>query len=192
MTAPTTAPPDTAGAQTAAAVENVLIATYAHLAALPYVQDLGLGAFFAQTVQHHNEHLTAFNAAAVRLGGKAQPGLDEALMASVVTPGLGKVASGIDAVMFSARLEMIAAATCTAQVATVADALLRASLAAVAGVECQHQGVLLVVASLLSAGATAVTAFPVAPARLPPTLQGPPVAFLRTDQARPPTEGVVH
>jgi hypothetical protein len=192
VTAPTTAPDDVAGAQTAAAVENVLLATYTRLAALPYVQDLGLGAFFSDTVGHHSDHLSAFNAAAVRLGGKAQPGLDQPLMTSTVAPGLAKVTSGIDAVMFSARVEMIAAATYAAQVATVADAQLRATLASVAGVECQHQGVLLVVASLLSAGAAAGGPFPVAPARLPPTLQGPPVAFLRGDQARPATEGAVH
>ncbi|HVM67433.1 MAG TPA: ferritin-like domain-containing protein, partial [Acidimicrobiales bacterium] len=143
MTAPTTAADDVAGAQTAAAVENVLIAAYTKLAALPYVEDLGLGAFFAATVRHHRDHLEAFNTAAVRLGGKAQPGPDQPLMASIVTPGLAKVASGIDAVMFSARVEMIAAATYSAQVATVADAQLRSTLASVAGVECQHQGVLL-------------------------------------------------
>jgi hypothetical protein len=181
-----------AGAQTAAAVENVLIATYARLAALPYVADLGLAAFFAATVRHHTDHRAAFNAAAVRLGGKPQPGLDEQLMTSVVAPGLAKLASGIDAVMFSARLEMIAAATYTAQVATVADAPLRATLASISGVECQHQGVLLVVASLLSAGSATVGAFPVQAAHLPPTLQGPPLAFLRTDEARPAVEGALH
>jgi hypothetical protein len=76
-------------------------------------------------------------------------------------------------------------------VATVADSALRATLAGVAGVECQHQGVLFVVVSLLSAGAARVNGFPVAATRLPPTLQGPPLAFLRTDQARSAAEGAV-
>jgi hypothetical protein len=192
VTAPTTGPTDAAAAQTAAAVENVLIAAYSRLTALPYVQDLGLGGFWARAVEHHTEHLTAFNGAAVRLGGKAQPGVDQPLMSSVVGPGLAKLASGLDAVMFSARLEMTAAATYTAQVAAVTDSALRASLASVAGVECQHEGVLFVVASLLAAGAATVTGFPVAPRHLPPTLQGPPLAFLRTDQARPAAEGAVH
>jgi hypothetical protein len=192
VTTPTTVLPDTDSAQTAAAVENTLIAAYRRLTALPYVQDLGLGVFWVEAAEHHAAHLAAFNAASARLGGRPQSGVDQPFMTSVVEPGLAKLTSGLDAVMFSARLEMIAAATYTSQVATVADPQLRASLASVAGVECQHQGVLYVVASLLSAGAATVQGFPVAPQQLPPTLQGPPLAFVRADQARPAGEGAVH
>ncbi|HXZ62996.1 MAG TPA: ferritin-like domain-containing protein [Acidimicrobiales bacterium] len=188
MTAPVV-PPDVAVAQTAAAVENVLIAVYGRLASSS-MSGAGLGPFIARTVAQHSDHLAAFNAAAVRLGGKAQTGVDQPLMTSVVQPGLAAIASGLDAVMFSAELEMIAAATYTAQVAAVADHRLRASLASVAGVECQHQGVLLAVASVLEAGAAAIDGFPLAARQLAPTLEGPPVAFVRTDQGRPPTEGV--
>jgi ferritin-like protein len=189
VTAPTPVPPDVAGAQTAAAVEHVLIAAYGRLGGLAYVQDLGLGEFLARTAQQHADHLEAFNGAAVRLGGKAQDAPDQPFLTSVVEPGLAKVASGTEAVMFAARLEIIAAATYTAQVASVTDSALRATLASVAGVECQHQGVLFVAVSLLAAGSATVGGFPLAARRLPPTLQGPPVAFLRTDQARPVAEG---
>jgi hypothetical protein len=187
------APTDASVAETAAAIENVLLAAYGKLAAFPGVEELGLDPFLIRTVGHHADHAAAFNAAAVRLGGKAQTGLDQPFLSSVVQPGLADVASAMDAVMFSARLEMIAAATYTAQVATVSDRDLRALLAGTAGVECQHQGVLLLVASLLPAGGGAFAAtFPVAPRRVPPVLVGPPVAFLRVDQARPPAEGVPH
>ncbi len=191
MTAPTPVPPDVAGSETAAAVENTLIAAYGRLTAVAYIDEAGLGEFFAVTVQHHTDHLTAFNAAAVRLGGKAQTLPDQPLMTTVVEPGLDKVASGFDAVMFAARLELIAAATCTAQVGTVADAQLRAVLASVAGVECQHQGALFIAASLLSGATTVLDGFPVTARQLPATLQGPPLAFVRTDQARQATEGAV-
>ena len=191
MTAPLAVPADVAGSETAAAIENTLITAYGQLSSLPFVDELGLGAFLAATVQHHTDHLAAFNAAAVRLGGKAQSLPDQPLMTTVVEPGLAKLASGFDAVMFSAGLELISAATCTAQVATVADAQLRAVLASVAGVESQHQGVLLIVASLLSSSTAVVDGLPVPPRQLPPTLEGPPLAFVRSDQARPLTEGAV-
>jgi len=185
-----TAPTDPSVAQTAAAVENVLISAYAKLAALPSMRGLGLEAFLAATVQQHGDHLAAFNAVATRLGGKAQTGLDEAFMTSVVEPGIAAVASPLEAVMFCAKLEMIAAATYSADVATVSDHGLRSALAETAGVECQHQGVLLVAASVLSAGGAAL-ALPLPPRRLPVALQGPPTAFLRTDLARPGGEGAV-
>jgi Ferritin-like domain len=184
-----TAPTDASVAETAAAVENVLLAAYGKLSGLPALQQLGLEPFFVSTIGHHADHAAAFNAAAARLGGKPQSGLDQPFMTSVVQPGLADVASATDAVLFSARLETIAAATYASQVATVADRDLRAVLAGVAGVECQHQGVLFVAVSLLAAGSATVGGFPVAARRLPPTLQGPPVAFLRTDQARPVAEG---
>jgi hypothetical protein len=122
-----------AGTETAAAVENTLISAYARLTALPYLDGLGLGAFFEATVQHHTDHLAAFNAAAVRLGGKAQTLPDQPLMTTVVEPGLDNVTSGFGAVMFAARLELISAATCTAQVGTVTDPQLRAAVALVTG-----------------------------------------------------------
>ncbi len=185
-----TAPTDPSVAETAAAVENVLIAAYGKLAALPSMYGTGLEAFVARTVQHHSDHLAAFNAAAARLGGKAQTGLDQAFMSSVVEPGLDAVSSGMEAVMFCAKLELTAAETYSASVATVSDHGLRASLAEIAGVECQHQGVLLVTASLLSSGGAGLV-LPLPPRRLPAALQGPPTAFLRTDLARSGGEGAV-
>lgn len=185
-----TAPTDPSVAETAAAVENVLIAAYGKLAALPLMQGTGLEAFVARAVQHHNDHLAVFNATATRLGGKAQTGLDQPFLSSVVQPGLDAVTSGLEAAMFCAKLELTAAATYSASVATVSDRGLRASLAEIAGVECQHQGVLLVAASLLSSGGAGL-ALPLAPRRLPAALQGPPMAFLRTDLARPGGEGAV-
>jgi len=187
-----TAPTDASVAETAAAVENVLLAAYGKLSGLPAVQQLGLEPFFVSTIGHHADHAAAFNAAAARLGGKPQSGLDQTFMTSVVQPGLADVASATDAVLFSARLETIAAATYASQVATVADRDLRAVLAGVAGVECQHQGVLLVLAALVPGGRAALGSFPIAPRRLPTALPGSPGAFLRLDQARPPSEGALH
>jgi rubrerythrin len=193
------APSDVSVAQTAAALEQTAIAVYASVAASPFVQavvapaGVTIANLLTRTAQHHADHLSAFNAAAVRLGGKAQTGVDATLMTAVVTPALAKIASAQDAVTLLATVEQIAAETYAAPEALVADRQLRSSLASIAGVECQHQSVLLAVAALLGDNRPELIAFPIDPAGLPATLPSGslPSAFLRTDLARPAAEGAV-
>jgi rubrerythrin len=201
VTAPpdTNAPSDVSVAQTAAALEQTAIAVYASVAASPFVQALvppagvTIANFLTRTAQQHADHLSAFNAAAVRLGGKAQTGVDATLMTAVVTPALAKIASAQDAVTLLATVEQIAAETYAAPEALVADRQLRSSLASIAGVECQHQTVLLAVAALLGDNRPELITFPIDPAGLPAALPSGslPSAFLRTDLARPAAEGTV-
>jgi rubrerythrin len=192
------APSDVSVAETAAALEHTAIAVYARVAALPFVQSVPppggvtLANFLGRTAQQHADHLSAFNAAAVRLGGKAQTGVDTILM-NALEPALAKLASAQDAVAFAAMLEQVAAETFAAPVAVVADRQLRSSLASIAGVECQHESVLLAVAALLGDNRPELISFPIDPLSLPAVLpsEGLPSAFLKTDRARPPAEGTV-
>jgi len=190
---------DAAAAQTAAALEHLVIAVYAEVAQLAAVGALvspaaaTLAAVMSVAVQQHADHLAAFNAAAVRLGGKAQQTADQAVAQSVVRPALTATTAAADAVALLAKIEQVAAETYAADVTAVADAQLRASFAGVAGVECQHQAVLLVIGALLEANAPELVSFPLDAVRLPVTLpgDGAPAPFLRTDQARPASEGAV-
>jgi len=186
---------DVAAAQTAASIENVAIALYGRASDLVSVQSLGsparltLAALLNGAAQHHADHLTAFNAAATRLGGRAQTAPDPALTSSVVQPALGATTAA-QLLQVLAQLEL-AAETYAAQVVAVSDRQLKNSFAAITGVEAQHAGLLLAAASLLDEAKVASVAFPWEAATLPATAatEGTPSAFLRTDQARPPTEG---
>ena len=187
---------DVAAAQTAASIENVAIALYGRASDLVSVQSLGsparltLAALLNGAAQHHADHLTAFNAAATRLGGRAQTAPDPALTSSVVQPALGATTAA-QLLQVLAPLELVAAETYAAQVVAVSDRQLKNSFAAITGVEAQHAGLLLAAASLLDEAKVASVAFPWEAATLPATAatEGTPSAFLRTDQARPPTEG---
>jgi len=193
------APSDIAMAQTAAAVETTVIAAYGQVGRLAFVQALTppagttLVAMLTRTVQHHGDHLTAFNAAAVRLGGRAQSAPDAALTTTVVRPALAAATSALDAVTLLAELELIAAETYSAMVSAASDPQLRASLASICGVEAQHQAVLLAIAALLNVNSLELITFPLDASTLPATIpsDGTPGAFIRTDQARPTSEGSI-
>ena len=69
----------------------------------------------------------------------------------------------------------------------------RSVIASVMGVEAQHLAILRAVQALVAAGATDLIALPPDAAALPAAAGsvGFPDAFLKTDQARPATEGAV-
>jgi hypothetical protein len=187
---------DVSAAQTAASIENVAIALYGQAPDLPSVQSLGsparltVAALITGAARHHADHLTAFNAAATRLGGKAQTAPDPALASAIVQPALS-APTAAQLLQILAQLELIAAETYAAQVVAVSDRQLKNSFAAMTGVEAQHAAVLLATATLLDESKLASVVFPWDAAALPATAatDGTPSAFLRTDQARPPTEG---
>jgi rubrerythrin len=188
---------DVDAAQTAASIENVAIAAYRQVAGLLAVQTLAsparltVAGLLTGAAQHHADHLTAFNAAATRLGGRAQTAPDTAFASSVVQPALSAATTAAQALQVLAQLELVAAETYAAEAVEVSDRQLKNSFAAITGVEAQHAGVLLAAASLLSEAKDSALVFPWDGAGLPATAatDGTPSAFLRTDQARPPTEG---
>jgi hypothetical protein len=190
---------DVMAAQTGASIENLAIAVYGKAATLPAMQNIPspagptIVAFVTKTVSQHKDHLAAFNAAATRLGGQAQTGIDMTVYNAVVVPELPKLTSPVVVANFAAELETVASATYAAATSAVSDKQLRSTFATIMGVEAQHASILLAVAALAGAGATSLITIGVNPASLPAAAGsvGFPQAFIQTSQARPLTEGAV-
>ncbi|HEY2427869.1 MAG TPA: ferritin-like domain-containing protein, partial [Acidimicrobiales bacterium] len=187
---------DVSAAQTAASIENLAIAVYGKAAALPFMQTIPapagptVAAFVTKTVAQHKDHLQAFNAAATRLGGKAQTGIDTVVYNAVVAPELPKLTSPLVVAQFANELETVAAATYAAATSAVSDKQLRSTFASIMGVESQHAAVLSAVAALLQGGAPQLITVPVDPALLPAAAGsvGFPQSFVQTTSGRPRTE----
>jgi hypothetical protein len=190
---------DVQAAQTAASLENLAVAVYNQAAQLPFMKNIPAPAgqtvttFVTMTVQQHTEHGKAFNAAATRLGGKPQNQPDKTVLDSVVTPALPGLKSPLDVVNFAATLELVAAETYAAETAAVTDPSLRSTFASIMGVEAQHRAILLAVAALLQAGKPELIKLGPPADQLPAAAGsvGFPDTFLKTDMARPASEGAV-
>jgi hypothetical protein len=195
------APADLAAAQTAASIENLAIAVYKKAAGLPFMKSIPapagptVTAFVTKTIAQHTDHAQAFNAAATRLGGKAQTGIDTTVYNAVVVPELPKLTSPLVVAQFAAELESVAAATYVAATSAVSDPQLRSTFATIMGVEAQHAAVLMAVAALLQGGAPQLITIapPVNVAQLPAAAGsvGFPMSFIQTSAARPLTEGAL-
>jgi len=191
--------PDVQAAQTAASIENLAIAVYNQAAGLSFMKNIPdpagatVVAFVTKTVEQHTEHMKAFNAAAKQLGGQEQPGPDQVVFDSVVTPALPTLKTPLDVVKFAAELELVAAETYLAEVAAVSDKTLRSTFASIMGVENQHRAILLAVGALLEGGAPELIMLGPPADKLPAAAGsvGFPDTFLKTDQARPAEEGAV-
>lgn len=192
-------PADIASAQTAASIENLAVKVYTTAAGLSFMKNIPapagptVVAFVTKTIQQHTEHAAAFNAAATKLGGKAQTGPDLVVLNGVVTPALPKLKNPKDVVDFAAVLELAAAETYAAQTSAVSDANLRSTFASIMGVENQHRAILLAVSALLGAGAPQLIKIGGVVGQLPAAAGsvGFPDSFLPLDAARPATEGAV-
>lgn len=190
---------DVQAAQTAASLENLAVAVYKQAAGLDFMQNIPapagptVVAFVTKTIEQHTEHGKAFNAVAVRLGGKAQTNPNLVVMEMVVNPALPTLKTPLDVVRFAATLEWVAGQTYAAETAAVSDKDLRNTFASIGGVESQHRATLLAVAALLEGGAPELIAIPTDAAKLPAAAGsvGFPDAFQKTDQARPAAEGAV-
>jgi rubrerythrin len=185
---------DVATMQTAAALENLAVATYTTALSLPFMADVPpvVKAFATKTREQHGEHAKAFNAAAKQLGGVEQMsphpgGLD---IVNKAKPGLKGPADVVD---LAIALETIAAQTYSANAASVSDINARKVVASVMGVEAQHVAILNAVKALLAANAPQLITLPPDAAKLPAAAGsiGFPDAFLKTDQAVPATSGAV-
>ncbi len=187
---------DVQALQTAAGIENLAVATYKTALTLPFIGGSSANAlvktFAEKTMQQHQEHGQAFNAAVVKLGGQQQTKPDPkygAIVAKAV-PTLKKPA---DVVGLAVTLEDVAAQTYVQNVGLVSTADLRQLFASVAGVEAQHRSVLLSVQALLAANAANLIALPPDVAKLPAAAGsvGIPDAFYPTAKAVPVSEGAV-
>jgi hypothetical protein len=183
--------------QTAASIENLLIAAYGQVGTLPPgtsgVSIPLVATFVGLTKQQHSDHRDALNSAVRALGGQSQLEPDTALLDQLVTPALAKIHGPADVINLAIELETAAAATYVKFAPLAGDRRSAALLASIAPVEAQHVAVLRATGSLLAAGATQSIAIPPDLATLPASAGSVafPDAFLKTDQARPAGEGAV-
>jgi hypothetical protein len=182
--------------QTASSIEVLAAATYKTALTLPFIggasADPVVKAFATTTMQQHSQHLAAFNAAIVGLGGKAQTNPDPTL-AKVVQAAVPGLTSPGPVVALALELEQGAAETYVADVAALSDANAKKVTASIMGVEAQHASILRAVQALLAANAPQLIALPPDAAQLPAAAGsvGFPNAFFPTNQARPATEGAL-
>ena len=187
---------DVQALQTSAGLENLAVFTYNKALTLPFIggsQALPTVKAFAQmTMKQHQDHAQAFNAAAVKLGGKKQTGTDPKYT-PIVQSAAGKIKGPGDVVGLAITLEDVAAQTYVKNVGLVSTPDLRTLFSSVAGVEAQHRAILLAVQALLKGGLTSEI-------KLGPDLNKLPAAagsvgFPDTDyqvsMAVAPTEGAV-
>jgi Ferritin-like domain len=182
--------------QTAAGVENLAVMTYKTALTLPFIGGSSaipvVKAFATKTMDQHNEHAMAFNAAAQRLGGKPQTGPDPKY-AAVVQAAVPKIKGAADVIGLAITLEDVAAQTYVKNVGLVSTAELRQLFASVAGVESQHKAILLAVQALVKANQPQLIALPPDVAKLPAAAGsvGFPDSFYPTTMAAPVEEGAV-
>lgn len=182
--------------QTAASIEVLAVSTYRTALTLPFIGGSSANpvvkAFATMTMDQHNQHLQAFNAAATRLGGKDQNNPDPKY-AQVVQAAVPTIKGPGDVVGLAIKLETVAAETYVADVEHLSDVESRKTTASIMGVEAQHVSILLAVQALLNGGAPDLIALPPNVAALPGAAGsvGFPDSFYKTDQASPASEGAV-
>ncbi|MGA4543458.1 ferritin-like domain-containing protein [Uniformispora flossi] len=185
---------DVMALQTAASIENLAVNVYTTAAGLPFIKggNAVVVAFIDKTTAQHRAHAQAFNAAAVKAGGKEQTGPDPKY-AAIVQQALPTIKGPADVVKLAITLEDVAAQTYTKNVSQVSDPALRQLFGSVAPVEAQHKAVLLAVQALLAADLAAQIKLPPDAAALPAAAGsvGFPDAFYPTKDASPITEGAV-
>ncbi|MEU8133758.1 ferritin-like domain-containing protein [Streptodolium elevatio] len=185
---------DVMALQTAASLENLAVNVYTTAAGLPFIQsgNAVVKAFIEKTTAQHKAHAQAFNAAAVKAGGKEQTGPDPKY-AAIVQQALPTIKGPADVVKLAITLEDVAAQTYTKNVSQVSDPALRRLFGSVAPVEAQHKAVLLAVQALLAGNLADQIKLPPDAAALPAAAGsvGFPDAFYPTKDASPITEGAV-
>ena len=162
-----------AEAQTAAALENLLVHVYDSVLALPRsVSGAGSAAIshvLSAFRMHHAAHAEMFNTVADTLGGARQTAVDGAMDDAVVAPALSTLRGPADVLGLLTNVESIVAATHVQFSGTAGDARALAALCSIAPVEAEHAALLQTFSALLSAGAPELVA-------LPPDTQALPAA----------------
>jgi hypothetical protein len=187
-----TTPTDIQMLQTAASLEALAVSAYQRALALPAIggasADTVVRDFFGSTLQHHEQHLEAFNATVTGIGGKPQRSPDPALAAVVAEAVIG-LASPASVVALALAIEQVLSETYVSNTSALSDADAKKLCASVMGVEAQHAAVLLAFQAVSSADPTGIDRG--TPDGLPATVTsaGFPTAFYPTDKARPAGEG---
>ncbi len=182
--------------QTAAGIENLAVMVYKTALTLPFVggssANLVVKTFAQRTMQQHQDHANAFNAAAQQLGGKPQSGTDPKYT-PIVQQAVPTIKGPGDVVGLAITLEDVAAQTYVKDVSLVSTGKLKQLFGSIAGVEAQHKAVLLAVQALLNANAPQLIAIPTDASKLPAAAGsvGFPDAFYPTANALPASEGAV-
>jgi hypothetical protein len=193
---PVAAGEDVSALQTAAGLENLMVAFYQMGLTLPFIGGSAakpeVKELTTRTMTQHSEHATAFNAAVRRLNGKPQTGPDPKY-AEVVRQAVPNVKSVLDAVGLAITLEDVAAQTYVKDVSLVSTPELRQLFLSVAGVAAQHKAFLLSVQALLKANTPQLVRRPPEVATLPAESGsvGFPDAFYPTAMAAPVEQGAV-
>jgi hypothetical protein len=182
--------------QTAAALENLAVATYGVALTLPFIGGSAANpvvkAFATTTKSQHADHARGFNAALARMNAKQQHQPDPKYLAYVNSQKPSLTNAGA-VVKLALALEDVAAQTYTNNVSQVSTSELRQMFAGVAGVEAQHKAILLAVQALVAAGAPQLITLPPPAGKLPKAAGsvGFPDAFFPTKSASPAREGAV-
>lgn len=179
--------------QTAASLENVLVAVYGAALELPFVQDDNVIRKFAETtLQHHTDHGVAFNDQAGALGGARQEALHPKY-SQFIQDAMPTVTDAAGLIALAATLEEVATDTYIEDVTRLSDASLRTLVASVMGAESQHLGTLRVFASLIAAGVPGLVAIPTDVTALPANvgIVAAPRGYEIPNLAIPPASGAV-
>jgi len=182
--------------QTAAAIENLAVATYKVALGLPFIGGPSalpvVKTFVTTTMSQHADHAKAFNATCTTLGGKAQNGPDPALL-NVVNNAKPRLTGPASVVALAIQLETVAAETYVAYTGAMSNLNARNVTASIMGIEAQHVAVLLAVQALVSGGHPELITLPPPLSKLPAAAGdvGFPNPFFKTDLARAATEGAV-
>lgn len=182
--------------QTAASLETLAVATYGVALTLPFIggaQANPVVKKFAQTtMDQHDQHHKAFNAATTQLGGKEQNNPDPALV-PVVDQAKPTLTGPTQVVDLAMKLELTATQTYVANLQALGDQHAKEVMASIVGVESQHFATLAAVGALLKGGAPQLIALPPDAAKLPAAAGsvGFPDTFIKSDNARPAAEGAV-
>jgi ferritin-like protein len=189
--------------QTAASIENLAVTTYGTALTLPYIGGASANPvvkkFCQVTKSQHDQHNDAFNAAAQRLGGKAQTKEDPTYVPVVKKAvaglaGASPTAGSMGVVNLALELENVAAETYVNDMSHLKDTRAKELTASIMGVEAQHAAVLLSVRALLEADAPQDIALsPTVVAMLPAAAGsvGFPNSFYPTTLAAPADQGAV-
>lgn len=189
--------PDVRILQTAASIDNAVLAFYASALDLAVMKppnaNPALLAFFTAARNHHADHAQAFNDAVTGLAGRVQNDKNP-FVADLVAKATGTLTDAGRVVDLALQIETVAAHTFQNAVGLLNDAGARKRAASIAGTEAQHTAVLRVVKSLVAARTLSLfSQEPGTAPKLPPEAGsvGYPGAFGPLDQARPPSDGAV-
>ena len=149
------APLDVQVLQSAASLENLIVAAYTSAAAMPFVAtgSDGLRALIARNLAHHTAHAKSFNRAVAKAGGAQQHKADPRY-AAPVAEALARTKDPATLVGRLDQLEDIIAQTCARYAGLAGGGELRTLFVNVASVEAQHSAELLIVRALFDGGYT--------------------------------------